>query len=161
MIGTPRKSLLVMVTAVLSLGGVAMAQELTLAKCPPTVQSAIQNNGQGGVLEQIKLVEFDGSTLYVTKIGLGDKRDLKMYITPEGAVVRSRKEIDFKEVPAAVRRTVLSLTPAGATVSDVDVETAENVTTYVVELKLSETLERKFTLQPDGKLLSEQDKNKG
>jgi hypothetical protein len=160
MIETPRKSFLLLMTAILTLGGVANAQELTLAKCPPAVQSAIQNNGQGGVLEEIKLVERDGSTLYVAEVGLGEKRDLKMYISPEGIVVRSRKEIDFKEVPAPVRRTILSLAPAGATVSDVDMETAEGVTIYMVDLKLSETLERKITLQPDGTVLSEHDKSK-
>jgi uncharacterized membrane protein YkoI len=160
MIGTPRKSFLVLVIAGLSLCSVAKAQVLTLAQCPAVVQSAIQNNGQGGVLEAIKLLERDGSTLYVAEVGLGDKRDLKMYITPEGAVVRSRREIDFREVPAAVRRTVLGLTPAGATVSDVDMETAEGVTTYVVDLKLSETLKRKITLKPDGTVLSEEDKTK-
>lgn len=160
MIGTSRKSFLVLVTAGLSLCSVAKAQELTLGQCPAVVQSAIQNNARGGVLEEIKLVERDGSTLYVAEVGLGDKRDLKMYITPEGTLVRSRREIDFKEVPAEVRRTVLRLAPAGATISDVDMETAENVTTYVVELKLSETLERKITLQSDGIVLSDHDKSK-
>jgi hypothetical protein len=132
-----------------------LAQELTLAQCPVVVQSAIREHGQGGSLEEIKLVQRDGSSIYVAELGLGEKRDLKMYITPEGTIVRSRQEIDFKLAPAAVRRTALGLMPAGAEVSDVDMETAEGVTTYVVEIKLTPTREVKITMQPDGKVLSE------
>lgn len=131
------------------------AQELTLAQCPPVVQAAIREHGQGGSLEEIKLVERDGSTLYVAEVGLGEKRDLKMYITPDGTIVKSRQEIDFKLAPAPVRRTALGLMPAGAEVSDVDMETAEGVTSYVVEIKLTPTREVKITMQPDGKVLNE------
>jgi uncharacterized membrane protein YkoI len=138
----------------------SQAQELTLAQCPPVVQSAIQNNGQGGTLEEIKLVKRDGNTLYVAELGLGEKRDLKIHIAPDGTIVKSRQEIDFKNAPAPVRRTVLGLMPAGSVVSDCDMETAEGATTYTVEFTISPTRERKLTITADGQVLSEHEKEK-
>lgn len=137
------------------LGGAASAQELTLAQCPPAVQAAIRDHGSGGALEEIKMVTREDGTFYVVEIGLGEKRDLKLYITPEGTVVRSRQEIAFNQAPAPVRRTVLGRMTPGASVTDVDVETVGKETSYVVELKVSETLERKITMSPDGTVLSE------
>jgi uncharacterized membrane protein YkoI len=139
---------------------IASAQELTLAQCPAVVQSAIRSNGQGGSLEEIKLVNRDGATLYVAELGLGEKRDLKMYIAPDGTIVKSRQEIDFKQAPAPVRRTVLGLMPAGAVVNDVDMETAEGTTTFVVEVKVTPTRELKIIMQADGSVLSEHEEEK-
>lgn len=138
----------------------SQAKELTLAQCPPVVQSAIQSSGQGGTLEEIKLVERDGSTLYVAELGLGEKRDLKIHIAADGTIVKSRQEIDFKNAPAPVRRTVLGLMPAGSVVRDCDMETAAGATTYTVEFTISSTRERKLTMQSDGQVLSEHDKEK-
>jgi len=160
MIRKPWQSTLAIIAASIGLGSLANAQELTLAQCPPVVQSAIRNNSQGGTLEEIKLVDRDGTSLYVAEVGLGENRDLKMYITADGTVVRSRQEIDFKTVPVPVRRTVLGLLPEGAVVSDCDVETAEGATKYVVEFMISPTRERKLTLGADGTVLSEHEKEK-
>lgn len=160
MIRTPWKSVFALVVAGLSLCSVAKAQELKLNECPPAVQSTIQSNGQGGTLTEIKLVDRDGSNVYVVEIGLTQDRDMKLYIAPDGTLVRLRKEVDFKETPATVRRTILGLMPAGSTITDVDVDTTEGVTTYVVEFKVSETLERKITMNAEGAVLSEHDKNR-
>ncbi|QIF03083.1 hypothetical protein [Roseimicrobium sp. ORNL1] len=160
MIGTPWKSVFALVVAGLSLCSVAKAQELKLNECPPAVQSTIQSNGQGGTLTELKLVDRDGGTFYVAEIGLPENRDMKLYIAPDGTLVRSRKEIDFRETPAKVRSTVLSLMPAGSTVTDVDVDTTEGVTIYVVEFKVSEQLERKITMNAEGAVMSEHDKTR-
>ena len=143
-----------------SFGGVAKAQELTLAQCPAVVQATIRNNGQGGTLNEIKLVDRDGVSLYVAEIDLGEKRDLKLYITQEGSISRSRQEIVFNQVPPAVRRAVLSVMPAGAEVTDVDMETADGTSTYVIEFPISPTRERKLTLNANGVVLSEHEKEK-
>jgi hypothetical protein len=144
----------------LSFGGTSQAADLTLEQCPAPVQAAIRNHGQGGTLEELKVTDRETGTVYIAEVGLGEKRDLKLHIAPDGTILKLREEISFNQAPAPVRRTALGLLPAGSQITDVDKETAGGATTFTVEFKLSETRKRKIIMQPDGNVLEEQDLEK-
>jgi hypothetical protein len=144
----------------LSVGGVSQAADLTLEKCPAPVQAAIQSHAQGGTLTELKLSDRETGTIYIAEIDLGEKRDLKLHVAPDGTILKVREEIVFNQAPAPVRRMALGLLPAGCQITDVDKETVEGVTTFTIEIKLSETRKRKLIMQPDGQVLEEQEKEK-
>ena len=142
----------------LSFGGASQAADLTLEECPAPVQAAIRNHGQGGTLTELKSADRETGTVYIAEIALGEKRDLKLHIAPDGTILKVREEISFNQAPAPVRRTALGLQPAGSQITDVDKETAGGATTFTVEFKLSETSKRKIIMQPDGSVVEEQEK---
>lgn len=126
-----------------------MADEpVNLAAYPAAVQATIQSHLQGGKLDEIERYQFDGRTLYKVEIDLKGDRDLDLYIDGKGGLVKTKEDISFKDLPAAVKDATRQLSPRGK-VDDVERITAAGGTTYRVEIE--DELEVEFAA--DGRIL--------
>ncbi len=147
--------LVTMLSSVLLGAGSAFARDMTLNDCPVPVQEAVRAHSQGGRFDEVKTVTVNGRTLYVVEIDLSANRDLKLHITSDGTVVKSREEITLAQLPAAVRTAVQGMVPAGATIDDIDKEVSEGKTTYLVEIDRPNSNDLKIVFAEDGTVLSQ------
>lgn len=135
--------------------GSAAAADIALAACPAPVQATIRNSDQGGRLDDIKSVTVNGRTLYVVEFDLAGNRDLKLHITSDGTIVKSREELTMAQLPAAVRLAAEKMVPAGGKVDDIDKEVADGRTTYLVEIDRPNTNDLKIVFSEDGSVISQ------
>jgi hypothetical protein len=131
------------------------AKEIRLADCPPAVQAAINANARSGAIDDVKNVMVDGRSMYVADVNLPGKRDLKIYVSGTGALLKVREEVPLDEVPAAIREAAQKLTPEGGRIDDVDKETAEGKVTYEVDIDRPKAEDLKVVFAADGTILSQ------
>ena len=132
----------------------AIGAEVRLEDCPPAVQSTIRENSRSGKIDEIESFAIQGKTLYVAEVELGGDRDLKIHVASDGALVKTREDFPYAEVPDAVRKTVESKL-GGGTADDVDKEISGNTVTYFVEIDRSGAPDVDLAIDAEGKLLSE------
>ncbi len=137
------------------LTGTAAAAEITLAQCPAPVQETIKSNSQNGKLDEIKTVTVSGRTLYVVEFDLAAGRDLKLHISSDGTLVKSREDIALAQLPEAVRTAAQGMVPAGGKIDDVEMEVASGRTTYHIEIDRPNTNDLKVVFSPDGAVVSQ------
>lgn len=104
------------------------------ANIPAAVQETIRQHQGRGVLEYVRATTLQGKSCYVAEIELKDDRDLKLHITPDGAVLQSRKDIPLRAAPQAVREAAKGLVPQGGHIDDVDEIVSGGKKTYRVEI---------------------------
>ncbi|QIF03080.1 hypothetical protein [Roseimicrobium sp. ORNL1] len=136
--------------------GVAQADtnEVPLNSCPAPVQAAIESNKQGGKLNEIKLLTVEGRQLYVVDLDLAGKRDLKLHVTADGSVVKSREDVSLSQAPVAVKSAAEALVPTGGHIEDVEKEVSGGKTTYVVEIDVKNGADIKAVFAEDGTVIS-------
>lgn len=130
------------------------AKEVALDKCPKEVQTTITKNLKAGTLNEVELKTVRGTTLYVADIDLPNRRDLKIYVEPNGALLKTEEEITFSELPTAVKATVKSKQGQGK-IGDVDRVTFKKSITYLVEIDFDGVPDLKLTIAADGKIIEE------
>lgn len=129
--------------------------EVPLSSCPAPVQAAIESHKQGGKLDEIKLINVEGRRLYVVDLDLSGKRDLKLHITADGAVVKTREDVSLTQAPVAVKTTADGLVPTGGRIDDVEKEISNGKTTYVVDIDVKNGNDIKAVIAEDGTLISQ------
>ena len=129
--------------------------EVPLASCPAPVQAAIESHKQGGKLDEINLIDVEGRKLYVVEVNLAGRRDLKLHITSDGAVVKSREDVSLAQAPAAVKAAAEKLVPTGGKIEDVEKEVANGKTTYVVDIDVKNGTDIKAVFAEDGTVVSQ------
>lgn len=131
----------------------AMAREIPLASTPAAVQQTVREHQRKGKVDEVKLVSVSGRKMYVVEIDLPTNKDLKLYISEQGQLIKTREDGAFRKLPAAVKQTVKGLIPAGGKVDDVDIETADGRVTYFVEIDRPEAPDLKVTLSENGDII--------
>jgi uncharacterized membrane protein YkoI len=142
-------------TVFLGAAQAADPNEVALASCPAPVQAAIESHKQGGKLDEIKLINVEGRQLYVVDLDLAGKRDLKLHVTADGAVVKTREDVSLAQAPVAVKTAAEKLVPTGGHIEDVEKEVANGKTTYVVEIDVKNGTDIKAVFAEDGSVLSQ------
>jgi uncharacterized membrane protein YkoI len=132
----------------------ADTNEVPLNSCPAAVQAAIESHKQGGKLDEIKLLTVEGRQLYVVDLDLAGQRDLKLHVTADGSVVKSREDISLSQAPPAVKSAAETLVPTGGRIEDVEKEVADGKTTYVVDIDVKNGADIKAVFAEDGTLIS-------
>lgn len=129
--------------------------EVPLNSCPAPVQAAIASHKQGGKLDEIKLINVEGRQLYVADLDLAGKRDLKLHITADGTVVKSREDVSLAQAPVAVKAAAEKLVPTGGHIEDVEKEVSGSKTTYVVDIDVKNGTDIKAVIAEDGTVISQ------
>lgn len=125
-------------------------REIPLRDCPAKVRATIKANADGGRVEEVEFLKYNGRKIYVADIEFPGSRDLEIYVFGNGNLLKIREDIPFRKLPAAARKTVKSFP---GSVDDVDKETAGGVVTYQVELDRLGKPDLNLKLSADGKVL--------
>lgn len=130
--------------------------ELALSECPQAVQATIVQAARGGELDEIELVHFANGDLYVAEVDLPGKRDLDVYVAPDGALVRTEEEIAWHELPARVQATLSQQAGNTAEIEDITRNTSGKIVTFSAEIDVPGKGAPDFDVEvaADGRLLS-------
>jgi hypothetical protein len=133
--------------------------EIDLADTPNAVQEAVLDAAAQGELDEIELKHFQGQAVYVAEIDLPGKRDLDVYVTADGRVVRTEQEIALAELPAEVRSTLQQQVGRSGKLEDLSRVTVGKTVTFWAEIELPGTqpkheIERDLEIAASGKILS-------
>lgn len=148
---------IVLITAATLRASMANAEEISLTACPPAVQETIRQNQRAGVLDEVKVISIEGRSLYLAEVKLAGDRDLKIQVSSDGSLLKTREEIPLAELPAAVKEAAAKLVPAGGSIDDVEREVAAGKTTYRLEIDRPQTRDLKLHLAEDGAVLNQRD----
>lgn len=132
----------------------AHAAEVRLKECPAPVQTTIQENARGGHIDEIDSFAIGGKTLYVAEVELPGERDLKIHVSADGTLVKTREDAVLKDAPEAVRKAVESKL-GGGKADDVDKETTGKIVTFHVEIERTGSPDLNLVIDSDGKIVSE------
>lgn len=135
--------------------GQTQRRELHLSDCPQAVQATVQANTRGGQIDEVDFISIDGKDIYIAEIDLPRDRDLKVYVSGNGSLVKTREDTLVREAPAAVRSAVQGL---GA-IDDVDKETTGQTVTYHVEIDRQGARDLDVVVAADGTILSQTEDN--
>lgn len=135
-----------------ALAGAGEHRELRLEECPQAVQTTVKANARGGHIEEVDIVKIDGKETYIAEAELPDDQDLKIHVTAEGVLLKTREDIHLREAPEAVRSAVQGL---GGSVDDVDKETAGQTVTYHIEIDRHGSPDLEVIVSAEGTILKQ------
>ena len=107
------------------------ARDLQLHECPATVQSTIESNARGGVIDEIDLISIGGKEIYIAEVDLPRDLDLKVYVSGNGSLLKTREDISQQSMPSFIRDAVRE---HGGTIDDVEKEVSGSTVTWHVEV---------------------------
>jgi len=133
-------------------GAQGKSREMRLEECPPPVQSTVQANARGGNIEEVDLINIDGKVIYIAEAELPRDRDLKIYVSGNGALMKTLEEVLLRETPEAVRNAVQGL---GGRVDEVNLETEGQTLSYHVEIDRQGAPDLDVVVSATGAILSQ------
>jgi uncharacterized membrane protein YkoI len=146
-----------MKTTILNLAFVAAAvsaqgRELHLNQCPASVQSAIEANARGGVIDEVDLISVEGKEIYIAEVDLPRDLDLKVYVSGNGSLLKTREDVPLGSMPAFIRDAVRE---HGGTIDDVEKEIAGGKVIWHVEIDRKAIPDMNMVLNAEGGVISE------
>lgn len=130
----------------------AHARDLHLHECPAAVQSTIEANARGGGIDEVDLISIEGKEIYIAEIDLPRDLDLKVYVSGNGSLLKTREDISLQAMPAFIRDAVRE---HGGTIDDVEKEIAGGTVTWHVEVERKGIPDMKVVLNAEGGVISE------
>ena len=127
-------------------------REVHLDECPQPVQATVNANASGGHIEEVDVIHIEGKTIYIAEIEQSRHRDLKVYVSGNGALLKTREELFLREVPEPVRTAAQGI---GGTVDDIEKETRGETVTYHVEIDRPGEADLDVVLAANGAILSQ------
>jgi uncharacterized membrane protein YkoI len=127
-------------------------REVHLGECPQPVQATVNANARGGHIEEVDVIGIEGKTIYIAEIALSRHRDLKVYVSGNGALLKTLEEMFFREIPEPVRTAAQGI---GGAVDDIEKETRGEAVTYHVEIDRPGETDLDVVLAADGAILSQ------
>jgi uncharacterized membrane protein YkoI len=138
--------------AIVAASATAYGRELHLSVCPAAVQSAIEANARGGVIDEIDLISIEGKEIYIAEVDLPLDLDLKVYVSGNGALLKTREDAPLASRPAFIRDSVRE---HGGTIDDVEKEIAGGKVTWHVEIDRKGIPDMNVVLNAEGGVISE------
>jgi len=132
--------------------------DIRLTSLPASVQETIQDNLRGGRVDDIDRIQIEGRTMYKVEVELQDRDDddLKLYIAGDGALLKTREELRFNELPSAVQDAARKF---GGKVDDVEKEVSQGKISYHIEVDRDDDKsgdnDLKIVFAEDGSILSQ------
>ena len=144
-------------TTLLSLAFVAAfatahGRELQLGACPSAVQSAIEANARGGVIDEVDLISIESKEIYIAEVDLPRDLELKVYVSGNGTLLKTLEDVPLASRPAFIRDAVRE---HGGTIDDVEKEIAGGKVTWHVEIDRKGIPDMNVVLNAEGGVISE------
>jgi hypothetical protein len=130
--------------------------ELRIEDCPPTVQATVDANARGGVIDEVDLIAIEGKEIYIAEVELPRDRDLKIYVSGNGSLVKTLEELSLRELPAFIRDVTRGY---GGTLDDVEKEVAGSKVTFHVEIDRKGLPDIDLVLNAEGGVIRETEEN--
>lgn len=145
----------ILATGIFALGLGTLAHggdDIRLDECPDAVRKTILDNARGGKIDEVDVIRIEGRTLYIAEVDLPRGLDLKIHVSGDGALLKTREDIPLASVPDAVRDTLESF---GGRIDDLELEIAGGVSTYHAEIDYNGQPDLEVTVAADGRVLRE------
>ncbi|HEY1121579.1 MAG TPA: hypothetical protein VGE67_08255 [Haloferula sp.] len=130
----------------------ASARDLQLHECPAAVQSTVEANSRGGVIDEVDLISIEGKEIYIAEVDLPRDLDLKVYVSGNGSLLKTREDIPQQSMPSFIRDAVRE---HGGTIDDVEKEVSGSTVTWHVEIDRKGMPDMKVVLNAEGGVISE------
>jgi uncharacterized membrane protein YkoI len=130
----------------------ASGRDIHLHACPAAVQSTIEANSRGGVIDEVDLISIEGKEIYIAEVDLPHDLDLKVYISGNGSLLKTREDVSLQSIPTFIRDAVHE---HGGTIDDVEKEIADGKVTWHVEIDRKGIPDVKVVLNAEGNVISE------
>ena len=130
----------------------ASARDIQLHECPVSVQSTIESNARGGVIDEVDLISIEGKEIYIAEVDLPQDLDLKVYVSGNGSLLKTREDIPLKSIPSFISPAVRE---HGGTIDDVEKEISGGTVTWHVEIERKGIPDMKVVLNAEGGVISE------
>lgn len=142
-------------TTVLASAGIERA-ELRIEECPAAVRTTVEAHARGGVVDEVDLIAVEGKEIYIAEVELPRDRDLKIYVSGNGSLVKTREELSLRELPAFIRDVTREY---GGTLDDVEKEVAGGKVTFHVEIDRKGMRDLDLVLNAEGGVIRETEEN--
>ena len=129
-------------------------EEVPLDQVPKAVLEAIRAKFPHAKLTGAAKETEDGKTTYEVELEYKDS-EYTVSATADGKITEIEREIEIKDLPKAVSDAIKKKYP-GAKLDGAEEVTADNKTTYEVEIETSDKKELELTIDPSGKILKEE-----
>jgi uncharacterized membrane protein YkoI len=130
--------------------------ELQIEECPAAVQATVEAHARGGVIDEVDLIAIEGKQIYIAEVELPRDRDLKIYVSGNGSLVKTREELSLRELPAFIGDVAREF---GGTLDDVEKEVAAGRVTYHVEIDRKGMPDLDLVLNAEGGVIRETEEN--
>jgi len=130
----------------------ASGRDSRLHECPAAVQSTIETNSRDGVIDEVDLISIEGKEIYIAEVDLPQDLDLKVYVSGNGSLLKTREDISLQSLPTFIRDAVVE---HGGTIDDVEKEIADGKVTWHVEIDRKGIPDMKVVLNAEGNVISE------
>jgi uncharacterized membrane protein YkoI len=127
-------------------------RELRIEDCPPAVQATVEANARGGFVDEVDLIAIEGKEIYIAEVELPRDRDLKIYVSANGSLVKTREELSLRELPAFIRDVTREY---GGTLDEVEKEVAGGKVTFHVEIDRKGMPDIDLVLNAEGGVIRE------
>ena len=127
------------------------ATPAALSETPAAVQKTIQARVGDGKLGDIDKISENGGIVYEVGLTAKDGQDRDFTVAEDGTL--SSAQVTLAETPAAVQKSIQTLAKTGA-VERIDQSLDDPEITYDIGLTTKDGLEKGFTLDAEGVLLS-------
>ncbi|MBL9161072.1 MAG: hypothetical protein JNJ70_26560 [Verrucomicrobiales bacterium] len=138
------------------LGGVSsvlLADEIPLSQCPEPVRETIRGNTGLGRIDEIKTIRMENRVLYLAEIDLPGKRERKLHIAGDGALLKMIEEIRPGDLPRKVKSTMDTFLAPGGRFDSADRVTAGGKVEYHVDLDLADDVDLHLVIDENGGIL--------
>ena len=116
------------------------------------MQGTVEAHARGGVIDEVDLIAIEGKQIYIAEVELPRDRDLKIYVSGNGSLVKTREELSPRELPAFMRDVARE---HGGTIDDVEKEVAAGVVTFHVEIDRKGMPDMDLLLNAEGGVIRE------
>ena len=138
-------------------------EKVPLDKVPKAVIDAVKARFPDAELKEASKETEDGKTIY--EVGITSKKDkMDVSLTADGDIVEIEKEIDAKDLPKAASKALEDKYPKAEYKKAEEVtkveKKAEKLAYYEVLLTTADKKKVEVEVDPDGKILNEEKKDK-
>ena len=138
-------------------------EKVDLDKVPKAVVDAVKARFPDAEIKGAEKETEDGKLFYEIEI-LNKKEELDVELTPDGDLSEIEKEIEYKDLPKAVSKALEEKYPKAEfkeveEVTKVEKKT-EKLAYYEVQVKTADQKRYEVQVDPDGKIVNEEKKDK-
>ena len=138
-------------------------EKVDLDKVPKAVMDAVKARFPDAEIKGAEKETEEGKLYYEIEI-LNKKEEIDVELTPDGALSEIEKEIEYKDLPKAVSQALEAKYPKAEfdeveEVTKVDKKT-EKLAYYEVQVKTADKKHYEVQVDPDGKIVNEEKKDK-
>lgn len=148
------KPTLLLIAAIASLGSSAFAKLVDIEDVPEDVRATIEANFPENRIDDVEINFQSKLDRYVATLDLRGERQLRVYVSSEGDLIKEKRDVLFRNLPKPVRDAVEDELDENDEVTDVERVTKGERVRYVITIRDGDDDETsKIIVSPNGTVL--------